>query len=344
MKFIFSFLLSVIIFTLQAQQEKIARTINEIVSKNQLSGTLLVAQNGKIVFGKAFGLANRSFDVPNKIDTKFLIGSLTKQFTAVLIMQQVEAGKIKLDDKISSYLADFRKDIGNKISIQNLLTHTHGIPNAKEAERYKPMTKEEYLKTFCEKDLEFEPGTKFNYSNIVGYFLLGLILEKVTGKPYDQLLNERILQPTAMINSGYLNQKTLVKDFAVGYIRKSDSFENAPYWDMSQSFSAAAMYSTVQDLFLWDQALRTNKLLSAKSRAEIFTPFNSTHYGFGWYIMDPEINGKKKILAGHTGGANGYKSQIIRGIDDDIVVIYLSNDDTFVDVREAIVESLFLTD
>lgn len=337
--FLFS-LFALIFLSVHAQDHKLAKIVEEIDSKNHLNGTLLVAQNGKILFEKAFGVANRSFDVANKIGTKFLIGSLTKQFTAVLIMQQVEAGKINPDAKISFYLPDFRKETGNKISIRNLLTHTHGIPNASDAERYKPMTKEEYIKNFCEKDLEFEPGTKFNYSNIAGYFLLGLILEKVTSMSYDQLLNERILKPVGMTHSGYLDQKTIIKDFAEGYVRKPDSFENAPYWDMSQSFSAAAMYSTVQDLFLWDQALRTNKLLGAKSLTEIFIPYNSTHYGFGWYIMDPEINGKKKILAGHTGGANGYKSQIVRGIDDNLVVIYLSNDDTFVEVREPIIDSL----
>jgi CubicO group peptidase (beta-lactamase class C family) len=256
-------------------------------------------------------------------------------------MQQVETGKLNLDAQLTKYLPDFRKETGEKITIRHLLTHTHGIPNADQTDRYKPMTKEEFVKRYCETDLEFSPGTQFKYSDIVGYYLLGVILEKVTNNDFAKLLEEKIYQPLGMKNTGYYSQEVIRQNFATGYLQKVNGFSNAPYWDMSQSFSAAGVYSTVGDLLIWDKALRKTQLISEKGLNTIFTPYNDKiRYGFGWFINDPEINGAKRLFAGHTGGASGYKSEIMRGINDDIVVIYLSNTDKYVEIRYPIIDTI----
>lgn len=335
---IFFFLATI---TANGQVERISKILDEIDSKEHLSGVILVGQGGQIIYQKAYGTANQSFSIANNLDTKFLLGSLTKQFTATLVMQQVETGKLNLDAQLTKYLPDFRKETGDKITIRHLLTHTHGIPNADQTDRYKPMTKEEFVKRYCETDLEFSPGTQFKYSDIVGYYLLGVILEKVTNNDFAKLLEEKIFQPLGMKNTGYYSQEVIRQNFATGYLQKVNGFSNAPYWDMSQSFSAAGVYSTVGDLLMWDKALRKTQLISEKGLNTIFTPYNDKiRYGFGWFINDPEINGAKRLFAGHTGGASGYKSEIMRGIDDDIVVIYLSNTDKYVEIRYPIIETI----
>ena len=323
------------------QSERISNILDEVDSKEHLSGVVLVGQGGQIIFQKAYGTANQSFSIANNFDTKFLLGSLTKQFTAMLVMQQVETGQLNLDAPLTKYLSDFRKETGDKITIRHLLTHTHGIPNADQTDRYKPMTKGEFIKKYCETNLEFSPGTQFRYSDIVGYYLLGVILETVTNKDFAKLLEEKIFEPLGMKNSGYYSQESIQQNFATGYLQKENGFLNAPYWDISQSFSAAGVYSTVGDLFKWDKALRKTELISEKGMTVIFIPYSDKiRYGFGWFINDPEINGAKRLFAGHTGGASGYKSEIMRGINDDIVVIYLSNTDKYVEIRYPIIEAI----
>jgi len=323
------------------QYEKISSILEKIDSNEHLNGVVLVGQDGEVIFQQAYGIANQSFDISNSVNTKFLVGSLTKQFTAILVMQLVENKQLNLDVPITNYLLDFRKETGNKITIRHLLTHTHGIPNAELTNRWKPMKRTNFVKKYCESDLEFQPGTQFKYSDIIGYYLLGIILEEVTNKDFSELLEEEILIPLDMQNTGYYAQDTIQKNLAIGYIRKGDSFFYAPHWDMSQSFSAAGMYSTVGDLFKWDQALRGTELISNAGIKTVFSPFSDKiRYGFGWFINDPEINGEKRIFAGHNGGANGYKSQIMRGVNEEYVVIYLSNTDKYVEIRYPIIETL----
>jgi CubicO group peptidase (beta-lactamase class C family) len=327
--------------TANGQVERISKILDEIDSKEHLSGVVLVGQGGQIIYQKAYGTANQSFSIANNLDTKFLLGSLTKQFTAMLVMQQVETGQLNLDAQLTKYLPDFRKETGDKITIRHLLTHTHGIPNTDQTDRYKPMTKDEFIKKYCETNLEFSPGTQFKYSDIVGYYLLGVILEKVTNEEFTKLLDKKIFEPLGMKNTGYYSQETIQQNFATGYLQKENGFLNAPYWDISQSFSAAGVYSTVGDLFKWDKALRKAQLISGKGLNTIFAPYNDKiRYGFGWFINDPEINGTKRLFAGHTGGASGYKSEIMRGIHDDMVVIYLSNTDKYVELRYPIIEAM----
>src|SRR3972149_550101 len=172
----------------------------------QFNGTVLVAENGKIIYKKGLGLADMEWNIPNKPDTKFRLGSITKQFTSMLVLQLVEEGKLSLEGKLSDYLPYYREDTGKKVTIHHLLTHTSGIPSytnlpnfGREVSR-NPYQVEEFVKKYCSGDLEFEPGAKFSYNNS-GYFLLGAVIDKITGKPYEQALNERILDVVGMKNT-----------------------------------------------------------------------------------------------------------------------------------------------
>jgi CubicO group peptidase (beta-lactamase class C family) len=258
--------------TLLAQDKsaKIQEVLTLAHKYRQFNGTALVAENGKVIYKGAFGLANMEWAIPNTPDTKFRLGSITKQFTATLIMQLVEQGKIKLDGKLSDYLPDYRKDIGEKVTIHHLLTHTSGIPSYTGLPKFfedvsrNPYKVDEFVKKYASGDLQFEPGSKFAYNNS-GYFLLGAIIEKVTGKPYEQVLKENILDRVGMNNTGYDHHDTILQKRAAGYSKTPDGYTNAPYLDMSIPYAAGSMYSTVEDLYLWDQALYTDKLISAKS-------------------------------------------------------------------------------
>ena len=211
------------------------------------------------------------WDIPNTPDTRFRLGSITKQFTAMLTLQLVEQGKIKLDGKIADYLPDYRKDIGEKVTVHHLLTHTSGIPSYTgqpgffENVSRNPYKVADFVKKYTSGDLEFEPGSKFSYNNS-GYFLLGAIIERVTGKSYEQVLKENIFDPLGMKNTGYDHHDHAHSETRSGYAKTPDGYTNAAYLDMSIPYAAGSMYSTVEDLYLWDQALYTDKLLTAQSK------------------------------------------------------------------------------
>ena len=206
--------------------QQTATQIDELMKKyydyGQFNGAILVAEKGKVVYAKGLGLANMEWSMPNQPDTKFRIGSITKQFTATLILQLVEEGKLKLDGKITDYLTDYRKDTGDRVTIHHLLNHTSGIPSYTSRPDFRtaimrnPYKITDFVKQLTSGDLEFEPGSKFSYNNS-GYVLLGAIIEKVTGKSYETVLTERILKPLGMTNSGYDSTSPLLPKRASGY-------------------------------------------------------------------------------------------------------------------------------
>lgn len=310
--------------------ERLATTYHQL---RQFNGTLLVADAKGIVFKKAYGFANFEWQVPNTPDTKFRIASVTKQFTAMLIMQLVAEGKVKLDDKLTAYLPDYRKDTGDRVTIAQLLNHTSGIrsytsqPGFMEKLARNSYTVTEFVKKFASADLEFEPGTKWAYNNS-GYFLLGAVIEKVTGKPYAQVLQERIFRPLAMVSSGYDVSATLLPKRASGYepTPDGDSYINAPYLDMSIPYAAGSLYSTVEDLYRWDRALYLDTLLPAPLKQRMFTA-GLNQYAFGWRVEPTKLDDGKTVLTtmGHSGGINGFSSYIIRATDNKEVVIVLDN-------------------
>jgi CubicO group peptidase (beta-lactamase class C family) len=314
-----------------------ARQIDDLLSKyneyGQFNGSALVAENGKIIFKKGFGQANMEWNIPNQPDTKFRLGSITKQFTAFLIVKLAEEGKIKLDVPITTYLPDYPKENGDKITIHHLITHTSGIPNytsvpnfLKEKSR-NPSSPEEFVKTFNKLPLDFKPGEKFSYSNS-GYFLLGYIIEKITGKTYEQYLQETILTPLKMANTGFDHSEVILKNRAAGYEKKGKSYVNSSFIDMSIPYAAGSLYSTVEDLYLWDQALYTTKLLSEKSMESLFKSyitFGDESYGYGWFLSQEKIGDKQYKIVEHGGGINGFNTIISRVPADKNLVVLLNN-------------------
>ncbi len=299
--------------------------------ESQFNGSVLVAENGKITYKGAYGQANMEWNIPNTPDTRFRLGSITKQFTATVILQLVEQGKIKLDAKLSDYLPDYRKDTGEKVTIHHLLTHTSGIPSYTSQPGFfqnvsrNPYKVDEFVKKYASGDLEFEPGSKFLYNNS-GYFLLGAIIERVTGKPYEQVLKQNIFDPLGMKNTGYDHHDTLIPKRASGYTKTPDGYANAAYLDMSIPYAAGSLYSTVEDLYLWDQALYTDKVLSAQSKALMYKPFLE-NYAYGWAITNASFkqNDQPVQMISHDGGINGFSTTIMRFPKEKNLIVLLDN-------------------
>ncbi|MBS1493833.1 MAG: serine hydrolase [Bacteroidetes bacterium] len=313
----------------ETKVQKIDELINKYVEYGLFNGSVMVVENGNTILSKGYGYSDFVNKTPNTPETKFRVGSITKQFTSMLIMQLVEKGKIKLDGKLSDYLPYYRKDQGDKITIHNLLTHTSGIPNYTAIPDFMqkhlndPLTPKELILKYGSGDLEFEPGTSWNYSN-TGYVILGAIIEEVTGKKYEEVLQENILNPLGMTNSGYEHNDVKMTNQAIGYDNNFNGVTPAKYIDMTIPHAAGAMYSTVEDLYKWDRALYTEKLLSNDMKEKMFTPFLK-NYAYGWGTGKINVNGTEKKVLAHSGGINGFNANIIRLVDDNIVVIGLSN-------------------
>lgn len=295
------------------------------------SSSVLVSLHDKVLFKKGYGLANREWDIPNTPDTRFRLGSITKQFTSMLVMQQVQKGTLKLDAHLSDYLPYYRKDTGSKVTLHQLLNHTSGIPSYTSDPKFfpndsrDPYKPEEFVQKFCSGDLQFEPGGKYRYNNS-GYFILGAILERVTGKPYDVLLQQSILEPLGMKDTGYDHSGAVLPKRASGYEVDLGGVRNAPYLDMSLPYAAGSLYSTVEDLFRWDQALYTNKLLRADLKEKLFKP-GLGFYGYGWRItqLPPEEAGGGGLLIEHSGGINGFNTIEQRLVRDHALIVLLNN-------------------
>ncbi len=319
----------------QTKTKQIDKLLNQYLEYGQFNGSVLVAEKGKIIYKKGFGMANMEWDIPNEPDTKHRLGSVTKQFTAMLIMQLVAEGKLEPEATVSEYLPDYPKSTGEQITIHQLLTHTSGIPSYTSFPNFfqdmsrDPYSPSEFLDLFADSALQFTPGTEFTYSNS-GYFLLGAIIEKVTGKSYEQALHEKILSPLQMNHTGYDHHNTIMKNRATGYEKKGNTFENAPYLDMTIPYAAGSMYSTVEDLFLWDQALYTEKLLPKKYMDIMFSsyiPAFGRHYAYGWFVGKTPIGNSKDSLqtVDHGGGINGFNTIISRIISDKSLIVLSNN-------------------
>jgi CubicO group peptidase (beta-lactamase class C family) len=295
------------------------------------NGATLVAENGKVIFKKGFGLADFEWKIPNATDTKFRLGSITKQFTATVVLELVEERKLTLQTTLADALPYYRKDTGGRITIHQLLNHTSGIPSYtglpgffKDVSRDAYGVKE-FVSKYCSGDLEFEPGSKFAYNNS-GYFLLGAVIEQVTGRTYAQVVKERIFDPLGMRSSGYDLGDRIIEKRARGYERTLPGVRNASYLDMSLPFSAGALFSTVEDLYLWDQALYTDKVLPKSAKERMFTP-GLDNYAYGWQVEKKPIGPAKaeRLVVWHGGGINGFNTRISRIPDERHLVVLLNN-------------------
>lgn len=288
------------------------------------SGSVLVAKDGAPVLRESFGAADREWDVANTADTKFRLGSITKQFTAVAILQLAEQGKLAVDDPISKYYAD-ASPAWAKVTIKHLLTHTSGIPSYTglptffEKSSKLPLKPDEIVKLTRDMPLEFEPGAKYAYNN-TGYILLGYVIEKVSGESYADYVARRIFAPLGMKDSGYDVSGVILKKRASGYQGSKDGWRNAEYLDMTLPYAAGSLYSTTDDLLIWDRALADGKILTPASRQAMFTDYGH-RYGYGWLVST--VGGRSQV--GHGGGIHGFSTGIVRYPNDGVVAIVLAN-------------------
>ena len=325
--------------------EQVAKELSDfldrLVAADAFSGTVLVAKDGKPFFEKAYGLASRAYDVPNKLDTKFNLGSMNKMFTAVAIAQLAEQGKLSFDDKIGKYLPDFPvKDAAEKVTIHHLLTHTSGLGSyfndefmKSSRDRFRAV--KDYFPLIEKEKLSFEPGARFGYSN-TGFLVLGAIVEKVSGQDYFDYVREHIYRPAGMANTDAFELDQDIPNLAVGYTRMGPGGrplrgprKNNVFLHVIKGGPAGGGYSTAEDLLDFDRALRSHKLLGPKmtdlvlaGKVEMGRGSDMKYaYGFG----DERSGGHRFV--GHGGGFPGISSKLDMDLTDGYTIVVLSNYD-----------------
>jgi CubicO group peptidase (beta-lactamase class C family) len=314
------FLICISVFG-QVTTSKLDSMLTLKTAQHSFNGTVLVAQNGKIILEKGYGFKNKKENLLNTANTSYQIGSITKQFTSAIILQLVAAKKMTLQDKLSKYFRGYPG--GDSITVEQLLTHTSGIYNYTNDGNFMrdrsehPIARDSLLALFEYKPLDFSPGTKWSYSNS-GYILLGMIIEKITGKSYFKVVRENIFKPLGMSHSGFDFTHLKNADKATGY--GGDLTVPVGIVDSSVSFAAGAIYTTVGDLYKWDRALYTNQIVDQALLQKAFTIYQSS-YGYGWMIIDSY--GKKTVQ--HGGGITGFASYILRVPGDQTCIIVLTN-------------------
>ena len=302
------------------RMEQIAQSYGD---SKQFMGSVLVAKDGKILLSKGYGSADLEWNISNSPNTKFRLGSITKQFTSAAILLLEERGKLKIEDPVKKYMPD-APAAWDKVTIFHLLTHTSGIPSFTSFPDYSateatPTTPEKLVARFRDKPLEFQPGEQMKYDNS-GFALLGYLIEKISGQSYKDFLQENIFKPLSMNDSGYDSNSAILLHRASGYSPGPDGPQHAGYIDMTIPFSAGALYSTTEDLLRWEQGLFGGKVLSDASLKKMTTPFKND-YAFGLVVR--AVNGHKVIE--HGGGIEGFNTQMSYFPDDKLTVIVLGN-------------------
>lgn len=309
-------------------EAEIDAIFNQAYPVNSPGATVLIAKDDKILYRKAFGMANLELKVQMKPESVFQLASITKQFTSVAILILMEQGKLSLEDPLSKYITGFSR--GNEITLQHLLNHTSGIKSYTNLPEFRAktrldMTPEEIIGIFKNLPLEFNPNEKYEYSNS-GYFLLGYIIEKLSGMSYADFIQKNIFDKLGMKHSYYADTYKIIPNRANGYQLYEGNYENAEYMSTTIPYAAGSLMSTVDDMFLWNGAIHHNKLISASSKLLAFTNHtlkngNHTNYGYGWAIN--EIAGIATIE--HPGGINGFTSSGICIPGSNIYSIVLAN-------------------
>jgi len=323
---------------ISAEADKIDDYVSARMRQLHIPGlSLAIVRDGRITKAQGYGFANLELRAQATKETVYEIGSNTKQFTAAAIMMLIEQGKIHLEDSITKYLPE-APEAWYDITIRHLLSHTSGIQNHVAVPHWLDVFKTDLsfqtspardalLKMFFKLPLEFRRGDTWAYDN-TGYYLLGIIIEKASGKSYWQFLDERMFKPLGMTATRNTDPQSLVPSRASGYEWKNDHFENRPILLPTMAFSAGGLLSTVEDIVKWDAALSSERLLTKASLNKMWTatltndgadaPFN---YGFGWFV--DSYHGHR--LVQHSGGTPGFSSAIYRFIDDKLTIVILTN-------------------
>ena len=315
----------------EPQIKKVDAFVHEKMASLHIPGlSLAVLRDGKIILAKGYGKANLELETPANEKTAFAIFSITKTFTAVATLMLVEEGKVSLDDSISKHLPDLPAP-WQRVTIRHVLNHTSGLPNwrdhsSKLRDVRSEHTKAEVLNLVAGLPLVFPSGVRWDYVE-TGFFLLGMLIEKVSGQTYEQFLRERIFAPLGMRDTRLDSYTDIIPNRADGYVWQSGAFRNAIWYHPTLTFSTAGLVSTVLDLAKWDAALYTEKLLKKSTLEQMWTNaklnngqiVTETGLGFG---LTP-FRGRRRV--GHVGGAEGFASAMSRFIDDKVTVIVLSN-------------------
>lgn len=311
--------------------EKIERKIENYIKNDDYQGTVLVAKDGKILFKKAYGYADREEKINNTTKTQFLIGSLTKSFVAVSVLQLVEDGLLDLNEPIRTYIPELKDDLGKNLTLHILLKHQSGlVPHLERIIDFedKDVSSQEIIDIINTSSLSFTPTSEYQYSNL-NYTLSAIAIEKVTGKSYAQVLQERTFKPLEMNHSGVERKHNKPKNRAKGYRKTTFGIKNEENI-VSYALGTGDIFSTVEDLYKWDQALYGNTLLSEKSKFLLFDGENTEfgNYGYGFRIT--EYQRKKNYLKNgtlmrHGGTMDGFMSNLHRYSDDKLTVIILGN-------------------
>jgi len=316
-----------------SKADRIEQLVSHYQKLGYFNGAILVADHGKVIYSKGVGKASFDYDIPNTPSTKFGIASITKQFTALLILQQVAENKIDLQGKVTDYLPWYRKDTGSRMTIEQLLHHTSGLPSDFESPEFNATPEaarryehQEFAEKFCQPALASEPGAKWEYSNC-GYNLLGLVLERVTGVSFNELLHQRLLGPLGMKDSG-LDQNDSRVGGATGYLRHAGPrYTRGAYIDRIHGFSSGSMYSTVEDLYKWNQVLSSGDFISKELREQIFAPILHD-WGYGWFVTKIPMGqpGAGYTMAEMRGDMpENFFAWILRYPEQDAVIITLRN-------------------
>lgn len=320
-------LVMLMVFTFGYSQKELSNKLEKYMDAqfaiNDFSGTVFICKNDSILLKKVYGFADYEWKVENTIDSKFSLASVSKQFTAVAILQLAESKKLSLDDSINEYFADFPN--GEKITIKMLLSHNSGLQMDFD-ELYLSKTnleKDSVYHYIIKKLLLFEPGTSTAYSNI-GYYLLARIIEKVSGQSYAAYLKQNIFDRAKMYNSGVSTNNTIVNKMTKTYCLKDNKLEKNPYINWDFNIGHDGVYSTIDDLYLWNKALFDSQiLLSEESKKKMFTSYNDQNFGYG-VLVNPFYSQNHQLIA-HDGGFFGAMTSFNKYTNDNILITVLSN-------------------
>jgi CubicO group peptidase (beta-lactamase class C family) len=310
-------------------EQKMEEFLQAHLASGKFMGAVLVARGDEVLHQRGYGMANLELNVPNSPETEFRLGSLTKQFTAAAILQLQDQGRLNVNDTLDKYLPDAPH--AGEVTLSQLLSHSSGIPDPPELAEGSngsglrlAHTTDEMISQIVGQPLEFTPGSQYMYCNIC-YMILGRVIEEVSGQSYADYLSEHIFRPAGMTATGIDEAGRLLPHRASGYTWNGETYSNSEFVDLSNVGAAGVLYSTVGDMYKWDRALYSDKLLSPVAREAFFTPRISkgdgSNYAYGWVIKEtPE-----HTLAEHSGGVNGFVTFVIRDPATALYVVVLSN-------------------
>jgi len=337
---------------LVAQLGDVAGRVDAYVQRwhevGRLDGVVLVARGDQVLYERAFGLANREWGIPNAPDTRFDIGSISKQFTTVIVLQLVAEGRLRLQDRLIDHIPEFRRDTGERITVDHLLRHTSGLPcyvrdwrpTAEERRRGQPRLLREHLKQewlvqdFMARDLLSEPGSRYHYSSS-NHYLLGLIIERVTRRSFAENLSERILQPLALGGTGLLRPESSTPRLATGYVRIPVGSGRGPYYFHPNTYGAGGMYSTARDLHTWNRAMERGAVVPDTLRELLFTPYTSgddgAEHAYATNRFSLRLRGSSAPVAytGFSGAIDGFRTDVFRFPSTGHIVVILDNSEQY---------------